>query len=320
MVNKVTPDSMLSASRLPSVMGLSRYNTPNDELEYSIRALSGGERPDISNESMLWGNHLEPLILREAAKRLQLVDLETEHQEAFFHDDLPLCCSLDGSADGRGQVITTDPDAGIYVVGQDSITLDGVGVLEAKLTAMEPEDMPPLWRGPVQLQAQMDILKAKWGAVATLYKGTALRIFLFAPHQATLDRIAQVATDFQRRLDVWKKSGTVDYYPPQDGEQWPEHRGPYPANEETIRLSDEAGMLADKILQARAAIKQSEAAVSDAEKQLKEIMGDATRALAGGYTIAWPTRSYKAQPAKMVPAKEAYTIRQSTLTIKEAKA
>ncbi len=319
MVNKVTPDTMLSASRLPAVMGFSRYQTPNDELEYSIRAIRGQERPDIGNEAMGWGNQLEPLILKETAKRLLLTDLDSEHDTAFFHDELPLCCSLDGSAMGRGQVIVTDPDAGIYVVGQDSITLDGLGVLEAKLTAMEPEDVPPLWRGPLQLQAQMDILKVRWGAIATLYKGTMLRIFLFAPHAGTLDRIAAATTDFQRRLDLFKQDGTIDYYPPADGEAWPDARGPYPANEETIKLSDEAGRLAGKIMACRATIKQAEGEITDAEKQLKDLMGDATRALAGGYSIAWPTRSYKAQPAKTVPAKEAYTVRQSTLTIKEAK-
>jgi len=320
MVNKVTPDTMLSASRLPGVMGISRYQTPNDELEYSIRAMKGEERPDIGNEAMAWGNLMEPLILEDAARRLELVDLVIDHPVAKFHESLPLCCSLDGTADGRGQIITTDPSQGIYVIGQDSITLDGVGVLEAKLTGMDVEDIPPLWRGPIQLQAQMDIIQARWGAVCTLYRGTQLRVFLFAPHQGTVNRIAAVSKDFQRRLDAWKDTGVVEYYPPAEGEQWPAHRGLYPANEETIRLTDDAAALAAKIVQARAAIKQSESAISEAEKHLKELMGDATRALAGTYTIAWPTRSYQAQPAKMVPAKEAYTIRQSTLTIKEAKA
>lgn len=319
MVNKVTPDTMLSASRLPSVMGISKYRTANEELEHSIAALQGIEFEFESKEAMEWGNTLEPIILTKAAARLELSELETEHTTAAFHDSLPLCCSLDGTGNGRGQIITTDPDAGIYVIGQDSITLDGVGALEAKLTAMEAEDMPPLWRGPIQLQAQMDIIHAKWGAICTLYRGTQLRIFLFAPHQGTVDRIAQVATDFQRRLDIWKQTGVVDYYPPQEGEQWPDNRGPYPANEDTIKLSDEAGALADKIMQAKTAIKESEAAISEAEKQIKALMGDATRAIAGNFTIAWPTRSYKAQPAKMVPAKDAYTIRQSTLTIKGMK-
>ncbi len=55
------------------------------------------------------------------------------------------------------------------------------------------------------------------------------------------------------------------------------------------------------------------------EDGIKELMGKSTKGIAGGYTISWPTRSYKAQPEKTVPAKEAYTIRQSTLTIKEAR-
>jgi hypothetical protein len=225
MVNKVTPDTMMSASRLPSIMGLSKYQTPNDELEYSINALKGLERPDIGNESMAWGNTLEPVILVEAAKRLQLTDLVTEHETAYYHDELPLCCSLDGTAHGLGQVFTTDTEAGIYVIGQDSIQLDGMGVIEAKLTAMDAEDIPPLFRGPIQLQAQMDIVKAKWGCLATLYRGTQLRLFLFAPHQGTLNRIRDVTLDFQLRLEHWKKSGSIDYYPPADGEKWPDSRG-----------------------------------------------------------------------------------------------
>ena len=319
MVNKVTPDTMLSASRLPSIMGMSKYNTPNDELETSINAIQGKERPDIGNESMDWGNQLEPLILREAAKRLLLTELVIDHDKPFFHISLPLCCSLDGSAQGRGQVIVSDPDNGIFVVGQDSITLDGAGVLEAKLTAMEPEDMPPLWRGPIQLQAQMDIMQAKWGVLATLYKGTQLRLFIFAPHQATLDSIARVTTDFQSRLDNYKETGSIDYYPPQAGEKWPDARGAYPVIEDTVLLDAEATELAQRIMDNKLQLKILEQSIAADEESIKELMGKSTKGIAGGYTISWPTRSYKAQPEKTVPAKEAYTIRQSTLTIKEAK-
>ena len=319
MVNKVTPDTMLSASRLPGVMGISRYQTPNDELEYSIRALKGEERRDIGNEAMAWGNLMEPMILEDAARRLELVDLVTDHPTARFHDSLPLCCSLDGTGDGRGQVITTDPAAGIYVIGQDSIQLDGVGVLEAKLTSMAPEDMPPLWRGPIQLQAQMDIIQARWGAVATLYRGTELRVFVFAPHQATVKKIAEVATDFQRRLDAWQATGTVDYYPPQEGEKWPEERGLYPIEEQAVDLPAAADIAA-AIVAASRTIKEQEELKEHLEDKLKSMMGAATKATAGGYSIAWPVRSYKAQGEKFVPAKPAYTIRQSSLTIKPVKA
>ena len=320
MVNKVTPDTMLSASRLPAVMGISRYQTPNDELEYSIRALKGEERRDIGNEAMAWGNLMEPMILEDAARRLELVDLVTDHPTSRFHDSLPLCCSLDGTADGRGQIISTDPAAGVYVIGQDSIQLEGVGVLEAKLTSMAPEDMPPLWRGPIQLQAQMDIVQAKWGAVATLYRGTELRVFVFAPHQATVKKIAEVARDFQRRLDEWKETGLVDYYPPQDDEKWPDLRGPFPIIPVAAVLDDSCIERAEKILAKRKEIKKLQTDLDSDEEKLKEILGAAEMGIAGQYQIIRSTRHYQAQPAKMVPAKEAYTIRQSTLTIKPVKA
>jgi predicted phage-related endonuclease len=315
MAGKKTPDDMLSCSRLPALMGLSKYSTPNDELDVSIKAIMGEDRENKQNESMAWGDRLEAVILIEAAERLQLADLITEYPEAHFHESLPLCCSLDGTGDGHGQVITTDPDRGIYVIGQDSITLDGVGVLEAKLTAVSAEDAPALYRGPIQLQGQMDILQAKWGAVCVLYRGTELRIFLFAPHQQTVATIAQVARDFQKRLDNFRKTGEVDYYPPATSDDadrmWPV------AEDKVVQLDVEAELLAAKIVDANKRAKQAADDKADAEKDLKVLLADAKVAVAGKYEIKWPMRSYQAQPEKVVPAKAAYSIRQSTLSVKE---
>jgi predicted phage-related endonuclease len=316
MVSKVTPNTMMSASRLPALLGLSKYRSPNDELTATISALKGEDWPDIGNEAMDWGNQLEPIILREAARRLELTDLITEHPEPFFHRDFPLACSLDGSADGRGQVLHTDPDAGIYVVGQDSIQLDGLGVLEAKLTSQPAEDMPPLWRGPIQLQAQMAILGAKWGCIATLYQGTELRLFLFAPHEQTLGAIRSACEDFQRRLLHWKETGAVDFYPPQSSKD-ADRMYPQSEPESIVYLDDSAQELAMKILAAKVRIDQAETDRADAEKKLKKLIGTASKAVAGNYLVSWPMRNYQAQPAKTVPAKEAYSIRQSTLSIKE---
>jgi len=319
MVNKVTPDTMLSASRLPAVLGLSKWSNPNDELEFSINALKGLERPDIGNEAMAWGNTLEPIVLAEAAKRLLVTELVTEHETAYYHPTLPLCCSLDGTAVGRGQVIVSDPANGIFVIGQDSITLDGMGVIEAKVTANEVEETPPLWRGPIQLQAQMNIVNAKWGCVAVLYKASSLRLFLFAPHQATLIRIAEISQDFQSRIDNFIQTGEVNFFDPQNDEQWPDSRGLYPSTEEVISLGSEEKNLAKCILDNKHQIKLLEQEISDHETTLKELLGTSTQAIAGNYTITWPIRSYKAQPEKTNPAKDAYSIRQSTLIIKETK-
>jgi predicted phage-related endonuclease len=318
MVGKVTPNTMMSASRLPALMGISKYRSPNDELLATIDAMKEIEPEDISNEAMEWGNAFEPEILKQACLRLGLDNLELDHPAPYFHASWPLACSLDGTADGRGLVVQNDPDRGIYVVGADQIVLEGVGVLEAKLTSMDVEDVPPLWRGPVQLQAQMDILAAKWGAVATLYRGTQMRIFLFAPHQPTLLAIEAAVTDFQRRLDFWKQTGAIDHYPPVDSKDadrtWPEA-----ADEDPLLMGEEEDFLAYTIKLAKQAIKDKEDEISKSEAKLKALMREHSVARTAAYEIKWPMRHYKAQPERVVPAKEAYSVRQSSLAIKEIK-
>lgn len=316
MVGKVTPDTILSASRLPAVMGMSKYRSPNDELQVSIGAIAGKSPPNISNEAMDWGNQLEPMILAETAKRLELSDLQVVHEKPYFHETLPLCCSLDGLADGRSQVIKHDPDNGIFVMGAPSIVLDGLGVLEAKLTGTAPETEPPLWRGAIQLQAQMDIVQAKWGAVATLYQGTKLHIFLFAPHLGTLDRIKEVALDFQNRLEIYKSEHRIAAYPAQNSKD-ADRMYPTSSDSEPLEMDDAAAEYAKLILECKAEIEARTELINQCETQLKELLQDCPVGIAGKYRINWGMRNYKAQPEKITPAKEAYSVRQSTLTIKE---
>jgi predicted phage-related endonuclease len=317
MVGKVTPNTILSASRLPAVMGMSKYRTANDELQVSIGAIAGKTPPDISNEAMDWGNQLEPVILAETAKRLELSDLQLTHEKPYFHESIPLCCSLDGLADGRSQLIKHDPDNGIFVMGAPSIVLDGLGVLEAKLTGNAPETEPPLWRGAIQLQAQMDIMQAKWGAVATLYQGTKLHIFLFTPHQGTLDRIKEVALDFQNRLEIYKNEHRVEAYPAQNSKDADRMYANASSDSEPVELDDAAAEYARMILEFKAEIDSRSELINQMETQLKELLQDKPVGIAGNYKVSWPMRSYKAQPEKVTPAKEAYTVRQSTLTIKK---
>lgn len=213
MAGKLTDDREMSASRLPGLMGFSNYSTPNDELQFSINAIEGKPRPDIGNEAMAWGNALEPVILTEAAKRLGLERVDTQIDKPYRHDSIPLQCSLDGVGYGSGQEIVTDPDAGIFVVGQERIYLDGPGVLEAKLTKVSPEETPHLARGPIQLQGQLLVTGHKWGAVCVLYEGIALRTFLFAPHPETQKAIIKAVIEFQSKLDKFTRDGEIDWYP-----------------------------------------------------------------------------------------------------------
>jgi predicted phage-related endonuclease len=318
MVGKVTPNDMLSASRIPAVCGMSKYRSPNDELLSSIDFLKGITPPDIGNEAMAWGNRLEPTILMEAANRLGCSQLEIEHLTPYFHDKWPLCCSLDGTATGNMEEVVTDPEKGIYVVGGESIVLSGTGIIEAKLTSMPAEDVLPLYRGPIQLQAQMAIYKATWGAIATLYQGTELRIFLFKQHPATLELIEKTSKEFQDKLERWKTTGEIDYYPPINPKDAARTYSSGSDGEPVI-LDNYVEELTKLLLENKAKITKAEDENSKIQTEIMGIMKNHTHGLAGQYQISWPVRNYKAKPATITPAKEAYSIRQSTLTIKEIK-
>ena len=305
----------MSASRLPGLLGFSRYSTPNDELQFSINAIDGKERPDIGNEAMGWGNTLEPVILIEAAKRLGITDYDTQIGLAYTHESVPLSCSLDGVGIGNGQTIVTNTKDGIYVVGQDSIVLDGPGVLEAKLTKTMPEETPHLARGPIQLQGQMLVTGHKWGAVCVLYQGIELRVFLFATHHDTQKEIVKAVLAFEHKLKTYQKTGAIDWYPPESSKELDRI---YPlSNKLEVELPVNITDVAKGILENKAAIRAAEASIEEAEILIKQTLGQSERGRAGNYVISWPMRQFKAAPERYTPAKVAYTIRQSTLTIKE---
>jgi predicted phage-related endonuclease len=315
MAGKLTDDREMSASRLPGLMGFSKYSTPNDELQFSINAIDGKERPDIGNEAMAWGNTLEPVILQQAAQRLGIEDFNTEITVPYKHRAFALQCSLDGIGHGIGQEITTDPEKGIFVVGQDSIVLDGPGVLEAKLTKTMPEDVPHLARGPIQLQGQMLVTGHKWGAVCVLYQGIELRVFLFAPHQETQRAIIKAVQDFETRLDTYRETGAIEWYPPASSKELDRI---YPnAIKDEVELPNTVAELAKGIMANKAAIRAAEGSIEEAEKLIKEQLGQAEKGRAGSFVISWPMRNYKAQSERLVAAKEAYSVRQSSLSIKE---
>lgn len=315
MAGKLTNDKSMSASRLPALMGYSKYSSPNDELQYSFNAIDGLERPDIGNEAMSWGNTLEPVILAESAKRLGIKMFDTDIRQAYTHACLPLQCSLDGVGEGEAQTILSDPAKGIYVVGQESIVLRGTGVLEAKLTKAYPEDTPDLARGPIQLQGQMLVTGHQWGAVCVLYSGMQLRVFLFAVHYETQKAITKAVLEFQSKLDKYSATGELDWYAPTTSA---EVNRLFPtAHKEQIELDGKAIELAQTILDRKLVIAACESAIDDAEMKLKQMLGDAEKARAGQMLISWPMRNYKDAPEKLMPARKAYSIRQTNISIKE---
>jgi predicted phage-related endonuclease len=315
---KLTSDTMLSCSQLPAILGHSKWASANDTLNFCMKSIQGEYARTEAGEAANWGNALEESIIKEIAKRLG-IDSYVMPDIAYKHPELPLAASADAIATAPllGLTIKHDPSIGIYVVGADEIVLTGQGVLESKLTKMAPEEVLPLYRGPIQVQGVMMCTGLKWAAIGCLYSGVELRIYLFAPHEQTMDTIWNATIDFESRLENFRQTGEPSWYPPSDTKDadriWPN------AKEEDIDLGNQAEGIASAIVALKAEIKNMEEEVSKKEVDLKIEMQEFSSAKCGKWQIKWPMRHFKAQPAKTTPAKEAYSIRQSTLTIKEAK-
>jgi hypothetical protein len=228
---------------------------------------------------------------------------------------LPFSCSLDGLAGGNGKTFTTDPDAGIYVIGSDSITLDGDGIVEAKCTSVRPDSQPPLWRGPIQVQGQfMCCLDTAWAAIATLYQGNKMHIYLFKPHAATQKIIEDAVIDFDHRLngaddilwyDIEHHSDPITIYPETDEDQPP------------LILDASLEDLVKTIVASKEAKKNLDEAIKDATMAIQGHMGNHSIGRIGSYEVRWPMKNYKAQPEKTTAAKPAHSQRQKTISVKE---
>ena len=319
MVGKKTPDNIVTASILPVIRNRSPYATPNEALKRAIAA-EAGDAPDYlpQSEPMFWGDELEGVILKNAAKRLSLTLLETEFEEAIFHDVLPFACSLDGQGLGS-KVFTHDPANGIYVPQGGSVDTTGLGVLEAKVTANAAEDVPAPHRGPMQLQGQMMCTGYAWGAVCVLYRGNELRIFLYRVDEDERNEIIDAIHEFERRK---RDIDWYDVYTSADGNvAWDRVDDVAPPLD--LNEIEDGEFYAEMLVQAKADKKAAEQQIDIAEAGLKEILGNheegSVTVDGSSFYIKWPMRRSKAQPAKTVPAKPESVTRQKTLTVKEVR-
>lgn len=317
MVGKLTPDDIISASVVPALLGYSKYMTRNQLLERCIAAAEGTFVDTFTgNEATFWGNELEPVILKVAAERLGLQNFRDDFPAAYSHPTLRMACSLDGLGEGRG-TISTDEDRGIFLMNADTIDLTGPVIVESKATRSHSESSPPYDRGPLQLQAQMMCTGHKAGAIATLYQGLDLRLFVYAADPDIQSQIAEAVVDFERR------KADVDFYPVESSDDAASAYSTVDNDAPELDLSrdeDVADALRE-LVEARADKGASEARIDAAQATIMEYMGAHPKAkgLVGNrsYQVTRPMRSYNAKPERIVPPKDAYTVRQKTLTIKE---
>jgi len=278
IIGKLSDDAVMSCSRLPAIMGVSGFSTPNDELRKSIASLDARAKnlPEpkraAAGEAADWGNKMENEILRATAERLQC-SIDYQITERVQHDELPLQGSLDGILEGDGRIIEHDPSAGIYVVGADSIALDGPGIAEAKLTGVMPLDEPAPYRGPWQCQGLIMCTGYKWSAIGTLYRGTELRIYLMAADPVMQSKIRADVLDFAERLAVFERDGVADWYPAMTPNDAQETFRVVEDDLPAVELDQEESDLVMDLIAARQAKSAAQKLINAAQTQIMDRMG-----------------------------------------------
>lgn len=319
---KLSPDNHLSGSVLPAYLGLSPYQTAYDVLA-SARS---GEREELDSLPIDCGNALEPVIL-DRGLRLLGIDpasistwLENGVLAAKKHPEMELYYSDDGLLTVENFVIEADEVNDIHVVNESGrVVLNGPVVLEAKFTTVpRRNDDPPLYRGPVQLQAGMMCHGASHGILITCYGGRDLVVHVFEAHPATQQLITDGVESFEQHMrddtlpDPSSIPELVQYYDD--------------PSEEPINLATELLEAVESYQDAKAAIKEAEAVRQEQAAILMSALGNSTVGVVDEvYKVSWPVRRFKAKAAKycpaceheLEPAKAAAEVRQKTINIKE---
>jgi len=310
MVGKLTKDSMASCSILPVIFNKSPYQTPNEALDRCIRARKGENVRTEQTVIQKMGDKLEPLILQLTAEELGLSNLVTDITTPVQHEALPLMGSIDGTAYADNLTIVPDGET-IFTEDGQPVVLQGKGILESKATAFfAPDDgIPDDYRGVLQCKGLMSCCEYDWAVVAVLYRSTMLQLYVMRRDFAFERELETVITDFDRRI------ANEEYYPPttsSDAAKVFENTDPELVHE----FDDNDETLFTTIEHCNEQIKLLQTMKDEATLEIQKKMGKATIGTHDRWQVKWGSVSYKAQPEKIVPAKDAYTVRNKSIKIK----
>lgn len=331
---KLSPPNHLSGSVLAGWMGLSRWQSSYEVIETARNAEAGIEPAPLDSLAADIGTAVEPVILSRGLRKLGLDPdrMTNYHQDgqlaAKKHEELELYYSDDGLYQLEQPLTVYSNEAeGIHVVNnQGQVELDGLVVLEAKFTsALKKHDDPPLYRGPIQLQAGMMCHQAKYGILFTCYFGREITVHIFERHDATIQRIHQEVESFEQHMKdgTWPDPSTVKDLVQHFTDE----------AEDPIELDPDLVDSALSIDDANQAIKDNQAMKDLHSQSLMSAMGNHSKArvidpkTGVEYKVSWPFRKTRAKPAEhcpscnhelkaAVPESEA---RQKTVTVKRVK-
>ena len=308
-VGKLTPDYEISCSLLePLITGQNPYQTRNQVLENCHKALKGEDIRIPTNNYMEVGNVLEKPVAELASKRIGLLDIQLVVEEAVRHNKVTLNGSIDCIGVADNLFITKDVEKGFYcpeLEDGEGIKLNGKGIVEIKVTNAPLSESLPTYRGVIQVKGLMAITEYSWAVVCVL-NGSDLRMYFYQrDEQWEKDVLEPKVIDFNNRI------ANCDWYDPFDTKEasyiTPQDNG------ESTELTKQDQVQIDNIVAWEAQIKNLKDNIEEAKKSIMMSMKEAKEGYSESHKVVWQTVNYKAQPEKVVPAKEAYTSRRFSI-------
>tara|TARA_R100001509_G_C4834667_1_gene204467 strand:- start:609 stop:1019 length:411 start_codon:yes stop_codon:yes gene_type:complete len=134
-------------------------------------------------------------------------------------------------------------------------------------------------------------------------------VFVYQRDYEFEDELAVRVKDFDRRIRE------EDYFTPQIS------RDAHLLNknvddEAVIELEDSFHI--DQYVSLKEKKKEIEKQIDYHQSQIMNSMGNASKGIHENYVVSWPMINYKAKLEKVVPAKDAYSVRRKTITVKRA--
>jgi len=307
-VGKLSPNWEMSCSLLAALFGESPYQTRNQVLENCHKAMNGEDISIPTNNFMEVGNHLEKAVAELACKRIGLLDAELVITEAVRHKKVTLNGSIDAIGIADNIFVTKDVEKGFYcpeLEDGEGFKINGKGILEIKITNRILTDDLPMHLGVLQVKGLMSICELDWAAIAVL-NGSDLRIYFYQRNKAWEEEEL-----FPKVIDFNNRIANLDWYDPFDTKEasyiTPQDNG------ESTELTKQDQVQIDNIVAWEAQIKNLKDNIEEAKKSIMMSMKDAKEGYSESHKVVWQTVNYKAQPEKVVPAKEAYTSRRFSI-------
>jgi len=296
----------LGASRVPAiVLGKTSFSTNERERQKTLHARQGivTVETEFGKDAKERGNYLEDAIIKWARDKIADMASTAEVElckvtQGYRIDGLALCASLDAILNIKGEVTMHNQLTG------EPVILSGFGALEIKTT--NTDDLPRTDQ-IIQLQTQLLCSGFKWGIIAVFGKAQKLTLVPFEADQELFNQIMEKVNEF------WQKVDLDEPYPPLD------NGPPSIINLDHLDIKDSLIGVAEDWLMCDAEIKKWTKKKDEDQRLLQRIMeqNEAEHAEVGDINISYPTITRKAQPEKIVPAKEATYYRKFKIEKKE---